>query len=104
MWDFIRDRRLEYCCLYDEGFTRLGCVGCPMARKKRAQEFARWPGMERIWRRGFDLMWEARQQRKAAGRQYSIRFDSVNDWWDWWMELTPRREAELAGQLELDMD
>ena len=35
VWDFIRDRKLEYCSLYNEGFTRLGCVGCPMAGKKR---------------------------------------------------------------------
>lgn len=104
VWDFIHDRKLEYCCLYDEGFTRLGCAGCPMAGKKRVQEFERWPGLERIWRRGFDLMWEERLRRRAAGKEYAIDFQTVDEWWEWWMELTPKREAQIAGQLELDME
>ena len=104
VWDFIHDRRLEYCSLYDEGWTRLGCVGCPMAGQKRVREFERWPGLERIWRRGFDLMWEERLRRKAAGKEYIIEFHSVNEWWDWWMELTPRQEAQIVGQLELDCE
>jgi phosphoadenosine phosphosulfate reductase len=29
VWEFIRTEKLPYCCLYDEGFKRLGCVGCP---------------------------------------------------------------------------
>jgi phosphoadenosine phosphosulfate reductase len=26
LWDFIRDRNMPYCSLYDEGFKRLGCI------------------------------------------------------------------------------
>ena len=48
VWEFIQRQGLAYCCLYDEGFTRLGCIGCPMAREAgRLREFARWPGFER---------------------------------------------------------
>ena len=31
VWDFIKLRNLPYCKLYDEGFTRLGCIGCPLS-------------------------------------------------------------------------
>jgi len=31
IWDYSQYWRLEQCCLYDEGFHRLGCIGCPMA-------------------------------------------------------------------------
>jgi len=31
VWAFIRDRNLAYCSLYDEGWHRLGCIGCPMS-------------------------------------------------------------------------
>lgn len=31
VWNFIRHNNLPYCSLYDEGFSRLGCIGCPMA-------------------------------------------------------------------------
>lgn len=44
VWSYIREENIPYCSLYDEGFARLGCIGCPMARYKgRVQEFARFP-------------------------------------------------------------
>jgi phosphoadenosine phosphosulfate reductase len=30
VWRFIRERSLPYCLLYDHGFKRLGCIGCPL--------------------------------------------------------------------------
>ena len=44
IWSYSKDVGLKQCSLYDEGFTRLGCIGCPMARRVgREQEFRRWP-------------------------------------------------------------
>ena len=42
VWQYIRTLGLPYCCLYDEGFKRIGCIGCPMNSKRSAQ-FAKWP-------------------------------------------------------------
>ena len=33
VWDFIKGSNIEYCKLYDEGWKRIGCLFCPMARK-----------------------------------------------------------------------
>ena len=33
VWDYIHERKIEYNPLYDKGFTRVGCIGCPMAGK-----------------------------------------------------------------------
>ncbi|MCI2145822.1 MAG: phosphoadenosine phosphosulfate reductase family protein [Bacteroidales bacterium] len=40
IWEFIREEKLKYCPLYDEGFTRIGCLFCPMTSIKdiRMQE------------------------------------------------------------------
>ena len=27
--------RLTYCSLYDEGYTRIGCIMCPMQKEKQ---------------------------------------------------------------------
>ena len=60
VWQYIRDNRIPYCSLYDEGFKRLGCIGCPMARSGRRQQFDRWPRYERLWRQAFQKLWNRR--------------------------------------------
>ena len=52
IWQFIHGELIPYCELYDEGWKRLGCIGCPMAGTcGRRREFDRWPKYERAWRR-----------------------------------------------------
>lgn len=34
VWQFIHTHIRTYCSLYDEGFTRIGCIGCPLASTK----------------------------------------------------------------------
>lgn len=41
VWHFLREvAKVESCSLYAEGFTRLGCIGCPMAGVHREKECA----------------------------------------------------------------
>lgn len=28
VWEYIKSRNIKYCCLYDQGYKRLGCIGC----------------------------------------------------------------------------
>jgi 3'-phosphoadenosine 5'-phosphosulfate sulfotransferase (PAPS reductase)/FAD synthetase len=43
VWEFIKSEiKIPYCSLYDEGYERLGCVGCPMSCN-RVRDFERWP-------------------------------------------------------------
>lgn len=32
IWEFIRQYNIEYNPLYDEGYKRVGCIGCPMSK------------------------------------------------------------------------
>lgn len=57
VWEFIHEYDIPYCKLYDEGWTRLGCVGCPMAGKKgREFEFKRYPAFKRSYTKAFQRM------------------------------------------------
>lgn len=56
VWEFIHEYNIPYCKLYDEGFTRLGCIGCPMAGKHREEEFKRYPKFKQAYIRAFDRM------------------------------------------------
>ncbi len=81
VWRFIRTYRLLYCVLYDQGFKRLGCLGCPLAStKKREREFARYPQYARAYIRAFDRMVEVRT---ALGKPKGSWKDgeSVFRWW-----------------------
>ncbi|MHA1558516.1 MAG: phosphoadenosine phosphosulfate reductase family protein, partial [Alphaproteobacteria bacterium] len=58
VWKLIHDNNIPYCSLYDEGFKRLGCVGCPMAGKGRIKEFERYPKIHIAWQKAFKRFWE----------------------------------------------
>ncbi len=107
VWQFIRQHDLPYCCLYDEGFDRLGCIGCPMARKaNREKEFARWPGYERKWKELFRKTWETltgktqRNGQQWFGDRY---FACWEEMWRWWLfdEPLPKEDDKCQGLLEM---
>ena len=97
IWEFIRAENVPYCGLYDCGFKRLGCIGCPMASKHRKVEFERWPRYKQLYLNAFARMQEARV---AAGKLPflgdKIDNPTVQDVFDWWME-----EPWIPGQERL---
>ena len=88
VWAFIRGNEMPYCSLYDEGFKRLGCVGCPMADKQRVAQFKRWPKYEAMWRRGFAAMHRKfKGVPKKNGDPRSIeKFSTPEEHFSFWME------------------
>jgi 3'-phosphoadenosine 5'-phosphosulfate sulfotransferase (PAPS reductase)/FAD synthetase len=88
IWQFIRQNEMEYCSLYDEGFKRLGCIGCPMADKQRVAQFKRWPKYEQMWRRGFKAMFDKyKGLPKRNGEPRTMeKFNTADEWFAWWME------------------
>lgn len=50
VWDYLHSRGIEGNPLYKEGWTRIGCVGCPLAgRRAREIAFARYPKIYKAW-------------------------------------------------------
>ena len=98
IWAYTEDASLEQCSLYAEGFDRLGCIGCPMARKAgREREFARWPKFKTQYLRTFGRMIEAR---RAAGLDVQPQTDTAQRWFDWWME-DKNQDFECEGQIDM---
>lgn len=96
VWEFIKSESVSYCHLYDEGFTRLGCIGCPMAGKHgREKEFLRWPGYKKLYIRAFDKMLEERKRRGEMGVAWKMG-TTAQDVFNWWMEYDT-----LPGQIDL---
>lgn len=87
VWEFIHTYNVPYCCLYDQGFKRLGCIGCPMGTTKhREMEFRRWPKYKKAYLSSFGRMIEKNKKSRET------KFDTPENTFDWWME---KEEATL---------
>ena len=83
VWRFIRDEDIPYCSLYDDGFDRLGCLGCPMDRNRRAV-LERYPGYMRGWRRAANRAFE-RLKADGCGEKVTRAFATGDEWFEWWL-------------------
>ena len=81
VWEFIHKFELPYCRLYDEGFRRIGCVGCPMqSTKDRIRDFERWPNFKKAYFRAFEKMLVAKIERGKPFKNGNTA-EEVFNWW-----------------------
>lgn len=87
VWEFTHAENIPYCELYDEGFRRLGCVGCPLPGPlQQRKEFDLWPKYEQLWQRGFVAHWDRyKDQIRKDGTERWSSFRTWMDLWDWWV-------------------
>jgi phosphoadenosine phosphosulfate reductase len=91
VWSYIRGNGLPYCCLYDEGFTRIGCIMCPMAETRRHQDALRWPKYARAYKRAMDKM-----VAKRIADGLPTQWKDGQEAYDWWM-ADPNKKQENTG-------
>lgn len=96
VWSFLQDAKVPVNPLYECGFSRVGCIGCPMAAKKRYAEFRRWPAYEKLYIQAFDRMLNERKARgKLVGNWMMV--GTGQDVFRRWME-----EDVLPGQMSVE--
>ena len=89
VWEYIRSNNLPYCKLYDEGYTRLGCLMCPMANVKNQQrDTLRYPKYKELYIEAFDKMVE--KQKKGKG----CRWNNGQEVWDWWTSAPKKKDCD----------
>ena len=57
VWEYLNGKGLPHCCLYDEGFRRIGCVCCPLSPSTMRRDAIRWPKTAAMLFRGFCGNW-----------------------------------------------
>lgn len=101
LWEFLSGSGVKTCELYREGFTRLGCVGCPLAGSKtRLLEFDRWPSYGKAWKWAARRLWEtAAGTNNTNGTPWrpSCVFRNFHEYWDWWIGGKPWPQRVLPG-------
>ena len=75
VWEYIKTDNLKYNPLYDKGYKRVGCVGCPMS-SKQAQELEMYPQIKKLYLRAFGKMLD-------CGKYES--WNTPQDVYDWWI-------------------
>ena len=86
VWEFIHAYNIPYCKLYDEGYTRLGCIGCPMSSHAR-EELERYPKFKRAYLKAFERMLEVREERGNENE-----WQTAEDVMNWWLETDRERK------------
>ena len=96
VWEFLNEvAKVPHCCLYDEGYDRLGCIGCPLTCH-REQELEAYPKYKAAYLRAFGRMI---RERKRRGKETT--FETPLDVMNWYLEKKPVDEPVLDGQMNI---
>ena len=65
VWQFLNEiAKVPHCELYDQGYKRLGCIGCPLSGTENMKEdFKRYPKYKDAYIRAFERMIENHKDR-----------------------------------------
>lgn len=89
VWEFLNSNGIEHCCLYERGYKRIGCIGCPM-NTAAAADLERYPKYKQMYLHAFARMIQAR---KDKGLGVEGKWETPEKVMKWWLEL-PDDETE----------
>jgi phosphoadenosine phosphosulfate reductase len=82
VWEFLHYYGCESNPLYQNGFKRIGCIGCPMVRRKiREREFELYPKYKLNYIKAFDRMCKARIESELKNYPNWTNGEMVFKWW-----------------------
>ncbi|DAZ85603.1 TPA_asm: PAPS reductase [Altiarchaeum virus] len=94
IWDYIKERNLSYCYLYDAGFCRIGCIGCPLKSiRLREKDFLIWPAYKRYYVKSFSKMLQ------NGRRKYTWK--SGEEVFEWWLKTEKIKTAPDPENLSI---
>ena len=78
VWEFLNGLNIKHCSLYDRGYTRIGCICCPMSsRNQKMREINDYPHVRRNWIKTFEYL------RNNVFKK--AQYKSAEDMFDWWI-------------------
>ena len=94
-WEYVETYNVDMNPLYSMGYSRVGCVGCPMATAKtREKEFQDFPQYKDNYIKAFDRMIK---NRKESG--LSCEWKDGADCFEWWLYGNEKKEEKaIEGQ------
>jgi phosphoadenosine phosphosulfate reductase len=84
VWEYIDKKGLPYPSLYDNGYSRIGCIGCPMVTaKQRLKEFQKYPRHKEMYLKAI------RKAREDKTKSIFANFKDEHDVFEWWLSDQP---------------
>ena len=98
VWEFIHKYKLPYCCLYNEGWKRVGCLMCPYSSpKQRLYHTKRYPKYTRAFIKAFNKLYE---DRKNKGSKAVDNWGSGEEMFWWWVSNSPTKKSNQRVMFE----
>lgn len=94
VWSLILQEKVPYCCLYDKGFERIGCIGCPLNSKNQVKELNFFPKYKNLYIRAFQRMINRRIKRGKP-----TQWKTGEEVYSWWINQEVRDKKE-EGQID----
>ena len=82
VWEFIKEYNVPYCKLYDQGYKRLGCIGCPLNTAGQKKELEKYPKYKNLYLKAFDKMLKEYERK---GIKSKISWETAEDVMTWWV-------------------
>ena len=94
IWNYIKHNELPYCCLYDQGFKRIGCILCPMSGKKmRKLEAVRYPNYVKAYKLAFRKLLLKYTENES---KWALKWKNEDELFDWWIaDNKKQNEAQI---------
>lgn len=97
VWELLKIHGCKTNPLYERGFKRIGCLGCPMAKSKGMKmHFEHYPEYKAAYIRTFAKMLEKRDEDGLS----SSGWNSPEDVYNWWIS-TPEKQYAHESQLTI---
>lgn len=94
VWQYIKDNGIKTNPLYERGYTRIGCIGCPMATYKLKQkQFSEYPTYKKAYIHACDEL-----LKQWAKRGKIAEWKTGEEMFNWWIE---ENKHNVKGQLSL---
>lgn len=97
VWEFLDYYGCQSNPLYQSGFTRIGCIGCPMAgSQKQKWEFERYPQYMRMYIKAFDRMITARKESGMSCERWNSGEEVFRSW-------ISKPDRQMEGQISIQI-
>ena len=98
VWEFLNHYGCRSNPLYECGYKRVGCVGCPKAGSQRQKEhFEKYPKIRAAYIRAFDKMLASRNERGLP----TTRWQDGEGVMAWWLSDAPSKYDIDERQISL---